>query len=98
MRCDVSFDGEFMVYLAMGASGKTWNGVCRLPWLTTVIDADARHRIIAIWRSHLREAPSIEAPARTSAARRWKARRPTLEQTSESDFAAIQFYLKTSTK
>jgi hypothetical protein len=37
-RCDVSFDGKFMVYLAMGASGKTWNGVCRLPWLTTVIE------------------------------------------------------------
>ena len=39
MRCDVSFDGKSMVYLAMGASGKTWNGICRLPWLTTVIDA-----------------------------------------------------------
>jgi len=39
MRCDVSFDGKFMVYLAMGASSKTWNGICRLPWLTTVIDA-----------------------------------------------------------
>ena len=40
MRCDVSFDGKFMVYLAMGASGKTWNGICQLPWLTTLIDAE----------------------------------------------------------
>src|SRR5262249_6582239 len=40
LRCDVSFDGKFMVYLAMGASGKTWNGICRLPRLTTVIDAE----------------------------------------------------------
>ena len=40
MRCDVSFDGKFMVYLAMGANGKTWNGICRLPWLTTLIDAE----------------------------------------------------------
>jgi hypothetical protein len=31
LRCDVSFDGRFMVYLAMGASGKTCNGICRLP-------------------------------------------------------------------
>jgi hypothetical protein len=39
-RCDLSFDGKFMVYLAMGASGKTWNGLCCIPWLTTVIDAE----------------------------------------------------------
>jgi hypothetical protein len=38
-RCDVSFDGKFMVYLAMGANGKTWNGLCRPPWLTTLVDA-----------------------------------------------------------
>jgi hypothetical protein len=40
LRCDVSFDGKFMVYLAMGASGKTWNGVCRAPWLTTFLDVE----------------------------------------------------------
>lgn len=36
LRSDVSFDGNWMVYLAMGASGNTWNGLCRLPWLKTV--------------------------------------------------------------
>lgn len=40
MRCDVSFDGKFMVYLAMGANGKIWNGICRLPWLTTLTDVE----------------------------------------------------------
>jgi hypothetical protein len=40
MRCDVSFDGEYMVYLAMGSGGDTWNGVCRLPWLTTLTEAE----------------------------------------------------------
>ncbi len=39
LRCDVSFDGNYMVYLAMGARGTTWNGVCRLPWLTTLTEA-----------------------------------------------------------
>jgi hypothetical protein len=37
-RCDVSFDGQWMVYLAMGASGETWNGICRLPYLRTVVE------------------------------------------------------------
>src|SRR5262245_19490094 len=36
--CDVSFDGKFMVYLAMGHGGKAWSGVCRLPWLKTLIE------------------------------------------------------------
>lgn len=40
LRCDVSFDGTFMVYLAMGSDGKTWNGLCRVPWLTTLIDVE----------------------------------------------------------
>src|SRR5262245_52351878 len=40
MRCDVSFDGKFMVYLAMGSNGQTWNGVCRPPWLTTLLDVE----------------------------------------------------------
>ena len=38
LRCDVSFDGQWMVYLALGASGETWNGVCRLPFLKTVAE------------------------------------------------------------
>jgi hypothetical protein len=41
MRCDVSFDGKFMVYLAMGRPGpKTWSGLCRLPWLKTLAEAE----------------------------------------------------------
>ncbi|HEU5102546.1 MAG TPA: hypothetical protein VFU22_26160 [Roseiflexaceae bacterium] len=40
LRCDVSFDGRYMVYMAMGSNGNTWNGVCRLPWLTTLTEAD----------------------------------------------------------
>ncbi|MDX2211870.1 MAG: hypothetical protein SFY66_01155, partial [Oculatellaceae cyanobacterium bins.114] len=40
-RCDISFDGQWMVYLAMGASGNTWNGVCRLPYLRTVAEGSA---------------------------------------------------------
>jgi hypothetical protein len=39
LRCDVSFDGQWMVYLAMGAGGNTWNGICNPPWLKTVCDA-----------------------------------------------------------
>lgn len=37
-RCDVSFDGRWMVYLAMGASGETWNGICHPPFLRTVAE------------------------------------------------------------
>jgi hypothetical protein len=40
MRCDVSPNGEWMVYLAMGDSGETWNGVCRLPWLKTEAEGE----------------------------------------------------------
>jgi len=40
LRCDVSFDGKHMVYLAMGSRGNTWNGVCRLPWLATQTEAE----------------------------------------------------------
>lgn len=32
-RCDVSDDGHYMVYLAMGDKGETWNGVCVPPYL-----------------------------------------------------------------
>lgn len=38
MRCDVSFDGDWMVYLAMGSNAETWNGVCRAPFLRTVVE------------------------------------------------------------
>ena len=37
-RSDVSFDGHWMIYLAMGASGDTWSGVCRLPYLRTILE------------------------------------------------------------
>ncbi len=37
-RCDLSWDGCWMVYLAMGAGGETWNGICKPPWLRTVAD------------------------------------------------------------
>jgi len=40
-RCDVSFDGKYMVYFAMGRPGpETWSGVCRLPWLKTLVEAE----------------------------------------------------------
>jgi hypothetical protein len=41
LRTDVSFDGKWMVYLARGARGNTWNGVCLLPHLKTYLEADA---------------------------------------------------------
>ncbi len=37
-RCDISWDGRWMVYLAMGSGGETWNGICQPPWLRTVAD------------------------------------------------------------
>jgi hypothetical protein len=37
---DVSFDGKYMVYRARGSKGATWSGVCRLPWLTTLIHVE----------------------------------------------------------
>ena len=37
-RSDLSWDGKWMVYLAMGAKGETWNGICQPPWLKTVAD------------------------------------------------------------
>jgi len=40
MRCDVSFDGKWMVYLAMGDGGETWNGCCELPFLKTYLEGD----------------------------------------------------------
>lgn len=40
MRCDVSWDGRWMVYLAMGADGSTtWNGLCQPPWLKTIVES-----------------------------------------------------------
>ncbi len=38
MRSDVSFDGQWMVYLAMGSKGNTWVGICQPPYLKTVVD------------------------------------------------------------
>ncbi|MBL9117293.1 MAG: hypothetical protein JNJ83_19960 [Verrucomicrobiaceae bacterium] len=37
-RCDLSWDGRWMVYLAMGSGVKTWNGICNPPWLSTVTE------------------------------------------------------------
>ena len=35
LRCDVSFDGQWLVYFAMGfKADKCWNGVSKAPWLT----------------------------------------------------------------
>ena len=39
-RCDVSFDGKWMVYFARGANGLTWNGVCLLPYLKTYLECE----------------------------------------------------------
>jgi len=40
-RCDISFDGKWMVYLAMGdINCNTWNGVCLLPRLRTYLESD----------------------------------------------------------
>lgn len=37
-RCDLSWNGYWMVYMAMGSRGETWNGICQPPWLRTVVD------------------------------------------------------------
>lgn len=39
MRCDISPDGKWMVYLAMGSNGETWNGICKAPWLKTYAES-----------------------------------------------------------
>ena len=38
LRCDVSWDGGWMIYLAMGSGGDSWNGICRPPWLRTIAE------------------------------------------------------------
>lgn len=37
---DLSFDGKFMVYRARGKNRATWSGVCRLPWLKTLVHVE----------------------------------------------------------
>lgn len=37
-RCDLSWDGRWMVYMAMGDNGETWNGICQPPRLKTYAD------------------------------------------------------------
>lgn len=37
-RSDVSFDGQWMVFLALGNKGDTWNGISRPPSLETVFE------------------------------------------------------------
>lgn len=39
LRSDVSFDGRYLVYLAMVKPARTWNGLCELPWLKTIDEA-----------------------------------------------------------
>jgi hypothetical protein len=41
IQSDVSFDGNYMVYLARGTRAKTWSGLCRLPWLKTLVHVEA---------------------------------------------------------
>lgn len=36
-RCDLSWDGRYMSYLAMGKEG-VWNGICELPYLKTLVE------------------------------------------------------------
>jgi hypothetical protein len=40
IQSDVSFDGKYMIYLARGAHAKTWSGLCRLPWLKTLVHVE----------------------------------------------------------
>jgi hypothetical protein len=40
LQSDISFDGRFMVYLARGGRGTTWSGLCRLPWLKTLVHVE----------------------------------------------------------
>lgn len=38
-RMDLSWDGEYMVYLASGSDNQeSWSGICRPPWLKTLVD------------------------------------------------------------
>jgi len=39
MRCDVSFDGQWIVYLVMGPGGNSWSGICKVPFLTPTHEA-----------------------------------------------------------
>lgn len=38
MRCDLSFDGNWMVYFAMTKPGIAWNGICHPPFLKTIAE------------------------------------------------------------
>lgn len=38
-RCDLSPDGRWMVYLAMGSNGQVWNGLCNPPSLTCALQS-----------------------------------------------------------
>ena len=38
--CDISFDGKWMIYLAMGGNGETWSGCCELPFLKASLQGD----------------------------------------------------------
>jgi hypothetical protein len=75
-RCDLSFNGEWLVYLAMGSQGNTWNGICRLPWLKTIAEGTnlgtwggggywARPRLLRLNGWELAGSPSEKLPFQT---------------------------------
>ncbi|MEQ1649869.1 MAG: hypothetical protein ABL898_14905 [Hyphomicrobiaceae bacterium] len=39
LKCDVSFNGRYMIYLAYGANNQAWNGICQVPWLQTIVES-----------------------------------------------------------
>ncbi len=41
LDCDISLDGQWMIYYARGKKAVSWNGICRLPWLKTICDGTA---------------------------------------------------------
>ncbi|MCA8962745.1 MAG: hypothetical protein KDC38_19615, partial [Planctomycetes bacterium] len=43
-RCDLSWDGEWMVYVARGYEQRRWTGICRPPRLRTIVDTSDVHR------------------------------------------------------
>ncbi|MFK7883914.1 MAG: hypothetical protein AB8F26_07015, partial [Phycisphaerales bacterium] len=69
LRCDVSDDGHYMVYLAMGARGETWNGVCKPPRLKCLAQWETYGTWFGggIWHSDRRLAVNIGKNAESGA-------------------------------
>lgn len=38
--CDISFDGKWMTYEAIGADGNSWSGLCKPPYLKTLAEGN----------------------------------------------------------